>query len=156
MRLFDEVERIDDSAMGFAEPEFAFLNRCSRPEWKIIREELETWFSRYPSDAQGEFLSRFRSDNNNNFRSAFFELFLHELLLNLDCSVEIHPQLGPGTTRSPDFLVQGPSRHDFYLEACLATDESDEQTGAKARMNQVYDLLNKKLNLPNFLIGMHL
>jgi len=156
MRLFDEIERINESAMGFAEPEFRFLDRCSRPEWEIIREELETWFSRYPSDAQAALHSRFRSDNDNHFRSAFFELFLHELLLKLECTVEIHPQLGEGTTRSPDFLAHGPSKTSFYLEACLATDESDEQAGVKAVMNSVYDLLNEKLNSPNFLIGMNL
>jgi len=156
MRLFDEAVRTDDSAMGFAEPEFVFLNRCSRTEWNIIREELETWFSRYPPDNQTELHSRFRSNNDNNFRSAFFELFLYELLTKMGCTAEVHPELGNDTTKRPDFLVQAPSKTDFYLEACLATDQSDEQAGAKARMNNVYDLLNQKLSSPNFFIGMDL
>jgi hypothetical protein len=57
-----------------------------------------------------------------DFPSAFFELFLHELLLRLGCNVEVHPDPGTGSSRRPDFLVTDPDGQQFFLEAVLATD----------------------------------
>jgi hypothetical protein len=99
---------------------------------------------------------RFRSTNDWRYGSAFFELFLHELLLRLRCHIQIHPRLKSGARKSPDFLVQCPTGRSFYVEAVLATDESREEAGARARMNTVYDLLNRSLDSPDFFVGVHL
>ncbi len=68
--------------------------------------------------------------------------------------VELHPEVA-NTAHRPDFLVTPLEGETFYLEAVLSTDESREQTAARARMNQVYDALNR-MNSPNFFIGMTL
>ena len=154
MILFDNIDRQDGGPGLHAEPEFNFLNRSARPQAVKVRSELEAWFSRYPEAERYEVRQRFRSKNDSQHRSAFFELFLHELLMKLGCRVEIHPTL-PQTTRRPDFLVASQKGDFFYMEAVLASDESAQEAAARARMNSVYDSLNS-LESPNFFIGMNI
>lgn len=151
MNLFDEMERDDHGPGSYSELGYVYLNRSARSYAARVRETLETWFSRYPIADQEELRSRFRSDKHP---SAFYELFVHELLIRLGCQVDVHPEL-VSTTRRPDFLVKSPTGSSFYLEAVLATNESDEEAAARARMNVVNDALNR-LDSPNFFIGMDL
>jgi hypothetical protein len=89
------------------------------------------------------------------YNSAFFELFLHELLLRLGCRITIHPVPSNTTAKRPDFLVECGSCEPFYLEAVVATDTSEKEMAAIARMNEVYDTLGR-MKSPNFFIGMKL
>ena len=68
--------------------------------------------------------------------------------------MELHPVIGNTRTR-PDFLVTSTANGQFYLEAVLATEESKKEAAAKARMNTIYDGLNR-LDSPNFFIGIEL
>ncbi len=152
-KLFDGITRDYSGPALYAEPRFDYLNRSARPRFYKIRSVLEEWFSHYPITEQGDFLARFKSSNDSQHYSAFFELFLHELLLKLGYCVDIHPTLKDNTARHPDFLAKSKSCGNFYLEGVLATDESEEKVAAKARMNIVYDVINK-MDSPNFFIGM--
>jgi hypothetical protein len=155
MRLFDEVDRHDEVPAQYVEPQFAYLNRSARVMFSRTRLVLEAWFSRYPVPERADLRARFRSKNDAQHRAAFFELFLHELLLRLGHSVTIHPSLSQATTRRSDFLVESQTGARFYMEAVLASDESKEDAAARARTNVVYDALDR-LDSPNFFIGMEL
>jgi len=48
--------------------------------------------------------------------------------------------------------VTPPAGNPFYLEAVLATGESETAAAARARLNSVYDVLNA-LECPNFFIS---
>jgi len=154
MSVFDDIERNELGPRPYAQPDFNYLNASARPGVHAIRHAIEDWFLHYPNDDRGELRARLRSEDNYQHRSAFFELFLHELLFRLGCDVEVHPQI-VGTQRRPDFHVESPMGHACYLEAILASDETREESAANARMNQVYDALNR-LNSPDFYIGMNL
>ena len=151
MKLFDEIERNDYELAQYAEPLFAYLNRTARVEFARIRRELEEWFTRYPASGQAELRARFRSDIDSQHQSAFFELFLHELLLRLGCQVTIHPTV-PNVARTPDFLVKSPDGERFYIEATIATNESAAEAASRARMNAVYDVLNRVVDSPDFFL----
>lgn len=138
----------------FTEPHYAFLNRSGRDEFIKIKEVLEIWFSHYPQEEKVEFLSRFQSDNNINFLSSFFELYLHELLYQLEYSIKIHPLSSNGVKR-PDFLAHCSNADEFYIEAVLATDMSMKDAGKLAIMNKVYEIIDE-LDSPNFFIGMNI
>jgi hypothetical protein len=155
MLLFDDIERSDNSPAAYAEPEFSFLNRSARPAFGRIRHVLDDWFSRYSPEGRSDLCERFRSDIDAQHRGAFFELLLHELLLRLGCEVQLHPELGESSGQGPDFLVKSPTCGQFFTEAVVATDESDQKAAARARMNQVYDALNR-MQSPDFFIGMEL
>ena len=151
MRLFDA--HLPDSLQsgGFSEPTYSRLNRSARPGLQFVRGFLEDWFERYPASHKPELRARFRSSSNYHHNSAFFELFLHQLLLSLGCSVEIHPPLTE-TSRSPDFHVDLGGNHPFYLEAAVATYQSAEDAAAEARLHQLYDVLNRHVDSTDFFI----
>jgi hypothetical protein len=142
------------SAVTIFEPDFTYLNFSARPGVQRIREMVDDWFSRYPEAHRAEFRARFREADDYHHRSAFFELFLNELLLRLKYQIEIHPEIR-GIPRRPDFRITSPEGTSSYLEAVLATDETREETAARARMNQVYDTLNR-LESPDYYLGMDL
>jgi len=151
--LFDNIHRDYLGAARYSEPQFVYLNRSARPEAKLIRALLEDWFSHYPQAETADLRARFRSSNDLQHHSAFFELFVHELLLKFGLHPQIHPALPQITTRHPDFIVESPSDKSFYMEAVVAANMSEDEYAARARMNVVYDSINR-LDSPNFFIGM--
>jgi hypothetical protein len=75
------------------EPSFKYLNRCGR-KWSVkVREVLEKWFKNYPDQHKTDLCRRFQSNNNSDFISSFFELYMHELLIKMHYAVEIHPKV---------------------------------------------------------------
>ena len=152
--LFDDFERQDDSPARYTEPHYTFLNRSARPNFVKVRDVLEEWFSHYPSGEAPSLARRFRLTEDPQHSSAFFELFLHELLLRLECKAKIHPSTRSAKSRRPDFLVRSHGGGAFYLEAVLASGESTEEQAARARENVVYDVLDG-LDSPNFFININ-
>ncbi len=150
MTLFDEIQRQGTGPRLYAQPDFDYLNKSARPGVEVIRQSLEDWFSRYPTAHRGELRGQFRSDDYQH-RSAHFELVLHESLLRLGATVEVHPTV-EGTNRRPDFLATSPNGTKCYVEAVLATNQTKEEAAAETRKNQVYDAINQ-LNSPDFFIG---
>ena len=139
--LFDDIERTDASSKRHNEPLFAYLNRSSHLEATEIRERLESWFERFPVEAQHDVRGRFRGDDNHAHQGARFELLIHELLTRLGCMVEAHPDI-PGTGSRPDFLV----RHGdcpFYIEATVVAPQGGPSASrpleedAVAKINQL-------------------
>jgi len=155
MKLFDDMTRKDEGPAAYAEPKIHYLNRSARLSFERIRKIIEEWFSRYPIKEQLDFYKRFRSTNDLQHQSAFFELFVHELLLRMGCRILLHPKASNIKEKRPDFLVKSSGGESFYLEAVIASNESKEDYGARMRMNTVYDSINK-LDSPNFFIGLKL
>lgn len=110
---------------------------------------MEDWHSRYPQ-GDTDLLARLQSNDDTNFASAFFELYLHELVLRLG----YRPSLLPRTEKQPDFLIRGEDGDEFYLEAVLAIGQSPSDIAAEKRRNQVYDVINT-LESPDFFIDLH-
>lgn len=102
-------------------PLFDELNAALTPEAKSVRTKTESMFSRYHDAAKAVLRTRLRSTDDNTHLSAYFELAIHELLLQAGCNIlEIEPMMCK-TSRSPDFLAQTHSGERFYLEAMLST-----------------------------------
>jgi hypothetical protein len=153
--LFDDARRDYEGPAFYAEPHFVYLNRSARPTAVRIRATLEEWFSHYPEgETKQDLEGRFRSRDDSQYRSSFFELLLHELLLQLSCNVEPHPQV-EGTANRPDFLARPTAGTPFYLEAAVVSDESDEETAARSRINDIYDVLDR-LDSANFFVGIEI
>ena len=149
--LFDKTERTYLGPASNSESTFQYLNRSARPEAEVVRRTLERWFRHYPGGEQPEFVARFRSEAQFACVSATFELYLHELLRKLGYEVSVHPRLGEGKRRKPDFLATAPDGSEVLVEAVIASDAWVEDPGANARMNAVYDQLND-LDSPNFFL----
>ena len=104
-----------------------------------IRNELEAWFRKYPDENKQDLRSRFRSDDDHNYEGAYFELFLHELLIRMGFSLTAHPEI-PDTNSRPDFLACR-NNQSFYLEATTAGLKSGPFTHNRNEQN-VLDKIN--------------
>jgi len=152
MNLFDKINREYTGPALYAEPRFEYLNRSAREESGRIRNLLERWFKNYPtSEDKSDLRGRFRSKDNRQHLGAFFELYLHELLLELGFDIEIHPQIR-STAEKPDFKVSKKKKELFYLEATLAA-PSDATVSIQSIENQVYDVIDRMRSL-DFFIGL--
>jgi hypothetical protein len=135
MSIFDSIERPDTGVPLLGEGQFAYLNRSGRVEAARVREKVEEWFAGYPETHRDGLIARFRSTIDDQHHSAFFELFLHRLLLARGCTVlEIEPKL-ENSTKSPDFLVENAQKERFYVEAVQASGLSNQEVAARARLN---------------------
>ena len=118
LKLFDDMERTDKSPMRPDESPFCHLNR--EPVGEKIRNDLESFFFRYPKAHQSDLRGGFRG-KNVQYRAAMFELLIHEALVRLGCEVEVHPDIASKKTH-PDLLVHCDSQ-SFYLEVKALDDE---------------------------------
>jgi hypothetical protein len=150
MQLFDSIVRTDLRSMRYNESQFQYHNLSARPPIDAIRTLLEGWFERFPADAKDDLRERFRSRINSQHRSAFFELYVHEMLHCMGYQAVAHPPL-EGVTTHPDFLAMRDSEPKFYMEV-TATFASKEEQGAEARTADMYDKVND-LDSPNFYLG---
>lgn len=107
-----------------------------RGEAGRVRAVMEGWLSRYPEVHRDGLVARLRSNIDEQHRSAFFELFIHELLIvNSFTIMEIEPTL-QHTTKKPDYLVQAPDGGRAYVECVIAWGKSPAETAATNRLNQ--------------------
>jgi len=153
MKLFDNIQKGGSDFASYTEPAFVFLNRTSREEVARIREILEVWFEHYPLTEQAEIRSRFQSSNDIQHKSAFFELFLHELFLRLGCKLSLHPSL-ENTSKTPDFLIEPEINHKFYLEATVVTCEGANDKVTQALENTVYEVLDRLVDSPDYFLDL--
>jgi hypothetical protein len=150
--LFPDVERDVDYA-DQAMSDYEFLKRCGRPECEKVRQVLENWFQRYPDHDSDELKSRFRSGEDSQFRSSFWELYLHALLLRLGYSVEVHPELETEEETKPDFRASPPDGKSIIVEAVAPRMQTEEPPEATQRKEVVLDTINK-LSHPDFRLHM--
>lgn len=148
-RLFDNFERTETTPSTHQESSFEFLNRIAGAYWEHPRKLMEEWLDRVPNDEEyNDLRQRFRSRDDEQFRSAFLELYLHESLIRAGYAVTVHPEI-QGTGRRPDFLAR---RHglEFYVEA-ISPGSSPTQNAAANRRAVLFDTVNR-LGDPNFFL----
>jgi len=134
MSIFDDIARTS-TELPVGEAQFAYLNLSGRPEAARVRDNVDAWFAGYPEKRRDELIARFRSAIDDQHHSAFFELFLYQLMLARGCKVlEIEPTL-PHTTKSPDFLAENSAQERFYVEAVQASGLSSQDVAARARLS---------------------
>lgn len=145
MILFEDKKRNRLDYCRQLENPYDFYDSSAKPEFGVVRDKLNNWFSRYPEPNQSELRERFKS----TFSSAFFELFIHQFFFNLGFQISIHPKILT-TSKRPDFLIRN-NLAEFYLEVKEATDKSREEIIQENRENSVYDFINE-FCLPDFFL----
>lgn len=149
MKLFEEKTRTNSEYKKHMQGDYDFYDNTCRPEFVIIRNKLEQWFSNYPETDQFELKKRFIK--KEKFSPAFYELYIHEMFRKQGFRLEPHPII-KGTNNRPDFLVKG-NDIQFYLEATVATDLSIDERKIKNIIGNLYDFINSK-NIPRFSIAL--
>ena len=153
MRLFDESSHTETGPKTESEPIFDYYNRSARPAVKLLREILELWFERYPSEERKNLRERFRSPKESNHLGAFFELYVHELFARMGFELRAHPPVQSAS--HPDFVACSRGEDNFYIEATIAGSPSETEQGEKARMSIVYDAINS-IESPNFFLELEI
>jgi hypothetical protein len=148
MPLFDQIERTETRVRHQNESSFDYLNTSARPGICAIREMLERWFEHLPNSAKADIRGRFRSGDEVQYESSFFELFWHELLCSSCYEVTTHPRV-PNATTNPDFLASRAGVPQFYLEATLAMPPGDP--AATRRLAELYQTLDRMAS-PDFFL----
>jgi len=129
------------------EHDFEYLDKSARPEAARVRDFLERAFSFWPAERQAEMAARMPT---KNYRSASFELVLHELLRPRAKTVHVEPPK-EGTPNRPDFLAEM-DWGSFYLEAIDANEETPERIAERKRVGELVDLVNQ-MPSDNFFVG---
>jgi hypothetical protein len=138
--LFDTRPRTDATPALHSEDMFSFLARVDSPYWLAVRQLLEEWFAELPAAEQDELRRRFQTGRYGEILSAFWQLYLHALLVRTGLTVTPHPTLG-GTDKKPDFLAVYGDGAGFYLEAAVVV-ESDEQAARRRVLAAIWDQIN--------------
>ena len=147
MNLFDDIERELSTSMSNLYSAFVVVNLDGSPEKQDLRDKLESWFQKFPTDGQNDLRARFRSGSHEDHEGAFFELFLHELMINLGLKVEqVHPTLSDSCNH-PDFMVCDGSKC-FYLEAATTGSKDGPFTLKKIEQEALEEL--EKLTSSDF------
>lgn len=147
--LFEDVNRTDVTASRHQESTFEFLNRIGGDYWEHPRSLMQEWLDHIKDDTDyTDLRQRFRSRDDEQFRSAFLELYLHESLIRAGYAVTIHPTV-EGTTSRPDFFAER-DRERLYIEA-IAPGSSPATKGAAQRRAVLFDTVNR-LDDPNFML----
>lgn len=147
--LFDDFKRTNATPASHQESSFDFLSRIAGDYWECPRALMQEWLDRIPGEQEyNDVRQRFRSRDDEQFRSAFLELYLHESLVRAGYTVTIHPEV-TGTSRRPDFLAE---RDDlrFFVEA-IAPGSTPAEKAAAQRRAVLFDTVNR-LGDPNFML----
>lgn len=150
--LFSNTSRTNSEVREYSESAYAHLDRTARPAFQKVREMLESWANRLPSAEVGEFVQRLTSGDDLLFHSAVLELYMHELLMSTSHAVVFHPEI-PGTTKRPDFLATTGNGDETVFECTVATEESSKKRSSNARLNAVYEAINK-ISCPDFFLSL--
>jgi hypothetical protein len=145
--LFSDKRREDRSPGKYSEDTFSFIDRSARPNAVEVRRILEIWFKDYPAVERAALKDRLQND----FYAGFLELFLHSYFYANSFTLDPHPAV-PNSTRKPDFLV----RHgecEFYLEATIVRDKSDQAVAGERVENILLDAINS-VESPNFFLDL--
>jgi hypothetical protein len=134
--IFDRFSRIDAGPSKHAEETFVFLNRVAGEFWDQARALVEEWSNHIEDDNDYLQLRKaMRSKHDEQFQSAFFELYLHELFVRSGYDVEIHPRL-QRTVRRPDFLIsRGVESSSTPSTVSTAQTSSSRSTGSHPETN---------------------
>ena len=147
MNLFDDIEHEPATSISNLYSAFVAINKDGFPGQQDLRDKLERWFKKFPTDGQNDLRKRFRSARHDAHEGAFFELFLHELMINLGLKVEqAHPLL-PDSGNHPDFMICDGSKC-FYLEAATTGSEDGPFTLKNNEQDALEEL--KKLTSSDF------
>ncbi|ORB87509.1 hypothetical protein B1987_13675 [Mycobacterium kansasii] len=152
-RIFDDFERTDPGPASDMESSYHFLNRVARPEWQLVRDLIDEWFSEYPEPAQPDLRSRLKDDDYVQHIGAWWELYTYTLFRRLGYQVSIHPVL-INTGRQPDFLV---TREDvsMYVECVIFLSKLGARSGQGGERSWIFEATNQARD-PNFMVDIEI
>ena len=134
----DDAKHTDATIGRYSESTYPFLCRVKGAYWDQCRDLVDSWLASYPEPQRKALTARLRSGDDEQFASAFWELYLYDAFRRGGWRIEIEPQLLNRTTR-PDFLV-AMGDVSYYVEARCVFARRDKSE--IARLWKVLDAIN--------------
>jgi hypothetical protein len=153
--LFDDIQRSHLGTKRDREPPFEFLNRSARPAVAKVRNLLESWFANLSECDKNRLKRDFQNKDDRQFKGAFFELYVHELLKKTGHSVAVHPSL-KNTTHNPDFRATPIVGPPTIVEATVVTEQSNEARRLESHTKSVEDEINERLHSSDYLLQLEI
>ena len=150
MRLFDDFIRTNKNIAEHVSTIYTFINESAWSSMEYIRALLEVWSSSYPLNS--DFLSRFKSEDDQQHKSAFFELTMHRLFEVQGFHVNIHESNDPNSRKCPDFHVSN-NELSFYTECTLAPNPLVDSKYIRIK-EQLCDII-EKVHSPDYFINIY-
>jgi hypothetical protein len=122
---------------------FEFLSRVSGPVWDRIRDLVKRWVQQYPIDHRADVIGRIRSGDDEQLRSAVWELTVFYTLRACGFEPTCHPEL-PHVSSRPDFRVDFEGSQT-YIEARIVG-ESGEDSRAERRKSLLEAQINDRVS----------
>lgn len=142
MIAFSSAERTSLGPRRGGESMFAYLDTSARPEAAKCRELIESWLLDYPQANLHRWLGDFRSNDDGQHASAFFELFLFQFFRANGWKVlEVEPEI-EGVRGNPDFLIEGADGQRVVVEAIVPNDKPLEERGKEKLIADIKDAIN--------------
>jgi hypothetical protein len=147
-QLFSIGDRTRTGRPHYSESFFSFWDAWSAPFGDQARHVFEAWYARYPNKARDrdaerrDLRQRIRSDDFNAHSGAVFELTLHELFVRLGLDPEVHPDLGNGSTKRPDFRIVTPSGSTCIVEAASRDGLTEKERYLERHRSQILDAID--------------
>ncbi len=140
MTAFSEGERSREGPARAAEGIYSYLDSSSRPEAQEARETIERWLEDYPQDQLDRWLGDFRSADDEQHKSAFFELFLFQFFRSTGWNVTVEPEL-KDVRGAPDFLIEKDELR-IVVEAISPNFRSNDERGREKLIADIKDAIN--------------
>jgi hypothetical protein len=142
MIVFSEGERTREGVARAGESMFAYLDSSARREVCECRSIVEKSIADYPQDKLLRWIGDFRSSDDVQHFSAFFELFLFRFFQRDGWKVlEVEPQID-GVLGSPDFLIEGPNGSRIVVEAIVPNEKPDEERRKQKLIDDIKEAIN--------------
>lgn len=148
--IFSIKTRTDRSTGRHSESTFTFLDRIAGEHWEHPRQLMQEWANNLPEKDYHDLVQRLRSGDDEQFRSAFLELYLHQCLMRTGHHVTIHPGTS-ASSRQPDFYAERDGA-GFFLEA-ISPGSSPAAKAAARRRAVLFDTVDK-LDNQNFILSL--
>ena len=148
MQLFDNFKRTNTDIANHVTSNYSFINESAWSSMSYIRNLLENWSSSFPINA--DFISRFKSKNDQQHRSAFFELAIYKFFEIHGFHTKTHESNDPARGKLPDFHT---STDGFsYFTECTLSANPLVDSKSKRIKEQLCDVI-EKVNSPDFFIN---
>lgn len=153
--LFSEEPRISVRELPYSASAYERLNRSRGEPARRTREMIDGWWLRLPDAARPQIRERFMDSALAVHLGGFFEIYMHEVLRRVCSGVEADIGNDDTCRRRPDLhAVSGDAGFGVEVTAILGDDAVDPKD--RARVNQLYDALNRRLRNRNFLLEVNL
>lgn len=142
--VFDEFTRSDHAKAKRAESMYSFLNRSAWPDAEKWRNIAEDFLNQWPEEDKKDLIGRLKTEDDKQFNSALFELYLNQIFSDLKCKIGVHPDLNNGSDDHPDFLIQHKDEA-FYIEGVCCVEKGDNPL-----INELLDKIDARFKAKEF------